>query len=228
MVLQAKGLKKSFKGSGQGMILNGVDLALEAGQSLSVVGESGAGKSTLLNIVSGLDTADEGELFWQGEPVQGLSSSQLSQKRAAFLGIVFQSYYLIHELNVLENIVLGWQIAKAGGSVGERQDIDLRARKLLGFLGLSSKTEALPEKLSGGERQRVAIARALIHQPKVILADEPTGNLDEKTAKGVMELFLGLCKQEGVALVLVTHNIHFSKQTDTISVLHEGCLEYLQ
>lgn len=227
MVLQAKGLKKRFNGSGQGWILDGVSIDLEAGQSLSVVGESGAGKSTLLNILSGLDRPDAGEILWQEDPIQRLSSKELSQRRAAFLGIVFQSYYLLHELTVLENILLGWRIAKAAGSASERLAIDLRARKLLEALCILSKADVLPEKLSGGERQRVAIARALIHQPTVVLADEPTGNLDEKTAKGVMELFLGLCKQEGVALVLVTHNTHFAKQTDRATSLYQGILAYL-
>lgn len=229
-ILQAKGLEKRFtgpKGAGRAgpSLLAGLDLALSTGESLSIVGQSGAGKSTLLNLLAGLDRPDCGEVLWGGMCMSTVSSSALSQRRASFLGIVFQAYYLISELDVLENILLGWRIAKPHARV----DAALLARvgKLLAYLGLTGKETALPTTLSGGERQRVGLARALVHQPKVILADEPTGNLDEKTAQTVIDLLLGLCKEEGVALLLVTHNTHFAKKTDRATVLNAGKLHDL-
>lgn len=227
IILQAKGLGKSFIGPKKdgSSLLAGVDLALSKGESLSILGQSGAGKSTLLHLLAGLDRPDQGEILWQGKAISSLSSTTLSQRRAAFLGIVFQAYYLIQELDVLENILLAWRIARP------HQKVDAlllaRAKRLLAFLGLEAKETTLPATLSGGEKQRVALARALIHHPKVILADEPTGNLDEKTAQGVMELLLDLCKKEGVSLILVTHNTNFSKQTDRATILYEGKLHCL-
>lgn len=226
-ILQAKGLEKSFIGPKKegSALLSGLDLVLDKGESLSIVGQSGVGKSTLLNLLAGLDRPERGEVFWQDEPIGSLPSCLLNQKRAAFLGIVFQAYYLIQELNVLENILLAWKIAKPKARVDAL--LLARVRKLLAYLGLEAKETTLPATLSGGERQRVGLARALIHQPKVILADEPTGNLDEKTADTVMQLLLGLCKEEGVSLILVTHNTHFAKKTDRATILHEGKLHAL-
>ncbi len=226
-MLQAKGLEKSFIGpKKEGFsLLSGLDLVLYKGESLSIVGQSGAGKSTLLNLLAGLDKPDRGEVLWGEESIGCLSSNSLNQKRSTFLGIVFQAYYLIQELDVLENILLGWRIPRPQ----ERIDALLltRVRTLLAYLGLEGKETALPATLSGGERQRVGLARALVHQPKLVLADEPTGNLDEKTADTVMQLLLGLCKEEGVSLILVTHNTHFAKKTDRATILHEGKLHAL-
>ncbi len=227
-ILQAKGLEKSFIGPKKegSPLLSGLDLVLYKGESLSIVGQSGAGKSTLLNLLAGLDKPDRGEVVWGGESIGFLSSNSLNQKRSTFLGIVFQAYYLIQELDVLENILLGWRIARPQ----ERIDALLlaRVRTLLAYLGLEGKETALPATLSGGERQRVGLARALVHRPAVVLADEPTGNLDEQTADTVMQLLLGLCKAEGVSLILVTHNTHFAKKTDRATILHEGTLRPLR
>ena len=212
---------KSFPGSeGSIPVLKEVDFTLRRGESISIRGESGSGKSTLLNVLSGLETADSGELFWERDKVSGQSLSFLAARRINYIGFVFQAYYLAPELNSLENVLLGARIAgKMDRSVIER------AKSLLERVGMKHRMTHSSLKLSGGERQRVAVARALINNPSVILADEPTGNLDESTGLAVMELLMELVREDRKSLVLVTHNPAFAQKTERQLILHLGALE---
>lgn len=218
IILEAKQLGKSFPSpDGAISVLNGIDFELRRGESVSIRGESGSGKSTLLNVLSGLETANSGELFWDGTKVSGRSLSWLAGQRAGYIGFVFQSYYLAPELNALENVLLGARIA---GRINSTV-ID-RAESLLKRVGMGHRLRHSSTKLSGGERQRVAVARALINDPPLVLADEPTGNLDEATGLAVMDLLLELAGEEAKSLVLVTHNPEFAKRTQRQLTLHLG------
>jgi lipoprotein-releasing system ATP-binding protein len=220
IILEARQLAKRFPGpDGEIAVFDGIDFALRRGESVSIRGESGSGKSTLLNVLSGLETADAGELFWQGQAAAGRSLSWLAARRTGYIGFVFQSYYLAPELNALENVLLGARIAgRLNRAVRER------AQALLLRVGMGHRLQHSATKLSGGERQRVAVARALINDPPVVLADEPTGNLDESTGLAVMELLLELTREEGKSLVLVTHNPEFAQRTERQLTLHLGQL----
>jgi putative ABC transport system ATP-binding protein/lipoprotein-releasing system ATP-binding protein len=212
-ILSARALTKSYlSGDRRIEVLRGVDLAVTAGESVSIRGESGSGKSTLLNLISGLDSPEGGELRWAGAPVSG-------DARAKFLGMVFQSFYLIPEIDALANVLMAARMIGAPGAA-ERA----RAKDLLARVGLAERATHLPAQLSGGERQRVAVARALMNSPKLLLADEPTGNLDEQTGDAVIELLLSLCRETGTALVLVTHNVAHAKKTGRQLFLHDGVL----
>lgn len=212
-VLAASGIRKNYlSGDRQIEVLRGVDLAIGAGESVSIRGESGSGKSTLLNLLAGLDTPDAGTLSWAGEPAR-------TERRAMFLGMVFQSFYLIPEIDALANVLMAARMVKAPGAA-ERA----RAKELIARVGLSARATHLPAHLSGGERQRVAVARALMNAPKLLLADEPTGNLDEHTGDAVIDLLLGLCRETQTALVLVTHNTAYATRTGRQLFLREGVL----
>jgi predicted ABC-type transport system involved in lysophospholipase L1 biosynthesis ATPase subunit len=220
IVLEARQIGKSFPSSeGPISVLRGIDFILRRGESVSIRGESGSGKSTLLNVLSGLETADAGDLFWRGKKVSGQSISGLAARRVRYIGFVFQAYYLAPELNALENVLMGARIAgKMDRTVVEH------AKSLLKRVGMEHRITHSATKLSGGERQRVAVARALINNPSMILADEPTGNLDEATGVAVMDLLLELVKEEGKSLVLVTHNPEFAQRTERSLILHLGQL----
>ena len=218
IVLRAAALRKHYP-SGDRMleVLCGVDFAVRAGETVSVRGESGSGKSTLLNILAGLDRPDSGELWWGSEPAHKLSLADLTARRGRFLGMVFQSYYLIPELDATANVLMG---ARLVGGIGATERN--RAKSLLARVGLAERGHHLPSQLSGGERQRVAVARALMNRPQVILADEPTGNLDERTGDSIIDLLLGVCAEERAALVLVTHNPAHAKKTARQLLLQNG------
>ena len=214
-ILSASALTKSYlSGDRRIEVLRGVNLTVEAGESVSIRGESGSGKSTLLNLLSGLDSPEGGQLTWAGAPVSG-------EARAKFLGMVFQSFYLIPEIDALANVLMAARMVAVPGAA-ERA----RAKELLARVGLAERAIHLPAQLSGGERQRVAVARALMNSPKLLLADEPTGNLDEQTGDAVIELLLSLCRETGTALVLVTHNVAHAKKTSRQLFLHEGRLSH--
>ncbi len=217
-VLRAVGVRKNYPSGDTTLeVLRGVDFSVSAGESVSIRGESGSGKSTLLNILAGLDRPDAGELFWGSETASKLSLGELTARRGRFLGMVFQSYYLIPELDSRANVLMG---ARMLGRIGatERE----RATALLNRVGLGERGHHLPAQLSGGERQRVAVARALMNWPKVILADEPTGNLDERTGGEVISLLLEVCAEENAALVLVTHNPDHAKKVARQLFLKDG------
>jgi ABC-type lipoprotein export system ATPase subunit len=220
-LIEAKGLRKSFLSGGEPIpVLNGVDFRLKKGESVSIRGESGSGKSTLLNVLSGMETVDEGQLYWSERRVSGLSLSSLAAERAHRIGFVFQAYYLAPELNALENVLMAARIL---GRIDSRKKD--RAVALLEKVGMGHRVKHSSTKLSGGERQRVAVARALINDPAVILADEPTGNLDETTGDAVMDLLLEMTSEEGKSLVLVTHNPEFAGRTERQLALHLGRME---
>lgn len=219
-LILAKGLVKTFPGADVPIsVLDRIDFSLSDGESVSIRGESGCGKSTLLNVLSGLETPDSGELYWAGQKVSGLSLSSLASRRALRIGFVFQAYYLAPELNALENVLLAARIA---GRV--HADTKKHAVDLLNKVGLSHRISQSSTKLSGGERQRVAVARAMINDPEMILADEPTGNLDETTADAVMDLLFEMTTGTGKSLVLVTHNAEFAARTEKQLTLHLGKL----
>ena len=220
VVLKASSLRKTYPSGDRTLeVLRSVDLTVSAGESVSVRGESGSGKSTLLNILAGLDRPDAGELFWGNEAAHKLSLGELTTRRGRFLGMVFQSYYLIPELDAFANVLMAARMV-GGAGAGERA----RAGALLKRVGLAERGHHLPAHLSGGERQRVAVARALMNRPAVILADEPTGNLDERTGDEVISLLLGVCAEEKAALVLVTHNPAHAKKTGRQLNLHQGVM----
>ncbi|MCC5022555.1 MAG: ABC transporter ATP-binding protein [Candidatus Synoicihabitans palmerolidicus] len=213
-VLAASGLTKSFaSGERTLQVLRGVDLSVAAGETVSIRGESGSGKSTLLHLLAGLDAIDGGSLRWGGVEDTGAS------RRGRFLGLVFQSFYLIPELTALDNVLMAARMLGRIGAVARE-----RAEVLLGRVGLAERASHVPTKLSGGERQRVAVARALMNRPKLLLADEPTGNLDERTGDAVIELLLELSRETDTALVLVTHNPGHAAKTDRQLVLTAGRL----
>ena len=212
-ILTARALAKSYlSGDRRIEVLRGVDLDVAAGESVAIRGESGSGKSTLLNLLSGLDSPDSGTLAWAGGPVH-------ADRRAMFLGMVFQSFYLIPEIDALQNVLMASRILRAPGAA-ERA----RAKELLAAVGLTERARHLPAQLSGGERQRVAVARALMNSPQLLLADEPTGNLDEATGGAIIELLLALSRDTGTALVLVTHNIAHAAKTGRQMFLREGVM----
>lgn len=219
-VLQAKGLTKSYR-SATGLleILRGIDLTVEAGESVSIRGASGAGKTTLLQVLGGLDAPNKGELSWMGRRVDQLRSSALASLRSRQIGFVFQNYQLMPELGAQDNVALAGQIA--GMPLAEART---RAFELIKLVGLSSRSRHLPSALSGGECQRVALARALMNRPALLLADEPTGNLDEVTAVEMMNLLLKISREQGAALVLVTHSSEFARLASRQLVLRAGSL----
>lgn len=224
LALEAHEIHKSFpNGSDRVDVLKGVTFQLRKGETVTIQGTSGSGKTTFLNIISGLEALDSGELFWHGNRIDGLSTSRLAALRAEQIGMVFQAYYLLPEINVLDNVILA---ARLTGKPGQ-EDRD-RARELLVRVGLEERLSYSVEKLSGGERQRVAIARALLNHPHLVLADEPTGNLDEETGDSVIELLLDIAREEGTSLILVTHNAVHARKTDKRYRLHFGKLETIE
>lgn len=220
-VIEAKDIRRKFK-SGERTIevLRGASLSLQKGSSVSIRGESGSGKSTLLNIIAGLEVADSGTVAWGDTIINNVPKRTLAPRRSTHIGMVFQSFYLIPELNALENVLMPSRIQGRTGKA-ERN----RAKNLLERVGLGERLYGTTSVLSGGERQRIAVARALMNRPAVILADEPTGNLDERTGVAVMQILLKVCEEEGTSLVLVTHNAEFAKLTERALVLYEGILE---
>lgn len=218
VAIAVRGLVKRFRlPRGELEVLRGVDLEVAERESVSIRGESGSGKSTLLNVLAGLERRDAGDLFWGGVAVPVRPGRRAARLRGRWLGMVFQSYYLVPELTAVDNVALAARIAGRSGRATRKE-----ARELLARLGLEDRCEQMPTRLSGGERQRVAVARALINRPAVVLADEPTGNLDEATAGAVMELLLEVTPEYGAALVLVTHHPGFAGWTNRSLILEGG------
>lgn len=206
-LLKVSGLSKSYEqAEGVTVVLNAVDFSLEAGESAALRGESGSGKSTLLHLIAGLDDADSGLIEFDGQAIQSLSEPSRAQVRRNKLSLVFQQFHLISTLPILDNI--RFQAALSG-----RHDASFE-QELIEKLGLQDQLHKYPHQLSGGQQQRVAIARALLHQPALVLADEPTGNLDEQSSLQVMALFKDLVKQAGSALLMVTHSREMAAYLD--------------
>lgn len=198
-------------------MLKGINLEVAAGEVVAIVGASGAGKSTLLHILGTLDVPDQGKLFLQDREVFSLSSKQLAAFRNTSIGFVFQFHNLLPEFSALENVMIpGWIAGR------NKQDITKRANELLTMLGLGSRMEHKPSELSGGEQQRTAVARALINDPVLVLADEPSGNLDSKNAQELHQLFFDLRKQLNQTFIIVTHNQEFAAMADRTIELRDG------
>ncbi|ACH37861.1 lipoprotein release ABC transporter, ATP-binding protein [Citrifermentans bemidjiense Bem] len=201
-LLEVKNLYKSYgEAAAKVEVLKGIDLCVESGDTIALVGPSGAGKSTLLHIMGTIDRPTSGEVLFDGEPVFALADQPLASFRNRSIGFVFQFHHLLPEFTALENVMMPLLI---GGE--KRSKVEGRARELLHDVGLAHRVTHRPGELSGGEQQRVAIARALVRQPRLLLADEPTGNLDMKTSHEVHELLYSIQRSTGITLVIVTHN----------------------
>ena len=221
LAIAARGVSRSYRQGGQEIsVLRNLELAVRAGETVAILGVSGSGKSTLLHLLAGLDRPDAGRISLAGVALDELSSRELARLRNRRLGFVYQFHHLLPEFSALENVAMPLLI---GGEARTRARA--RAAELLAEVGLAQRLSHHPGALSGGERQRVAIARALIARPEVVLADEPTGNLDEQSAGQVRELMLQLTGTHGAALVVVTHNAGFAADMRTVYRLHHGALE---
>jgi ABC-type lipoprotein export system ATPase subunit len=222
-LLEAAGIYKSYRmGATEVKVLKGVDLAVVKGEFVAIVGASGSGKSTLLHILGGLDKPDKGTVSFQGRDLGGFSSRELSQFRNKAVGFVFQFYHLLDELTVLENIFLPAMISRSTvGWLVSRKATKSRASELLVQLGLLDRARHKPYQLSGGERQRVAIGRAMMNEPTLLLADEPTGNLDSATGNGILDVFTKLNKG-GQTIVMVTHDERIARRAGRIIELADG------
>ena len=223
-VLAAVGIKKSFAiGKREIPVLRGVDLAVAAGEKVALLGASGAGKSTLLHLLGLLDTPNDGSVLYDGEPVHALPITKRARLRHRQVGFVFQFYHLIPELTALQNVLLSRMMATSVWRYwGQRGQAKAAATELLGQVGLGDRLHHRPAELSGGERQRVAIARALLAEPQIVLADEPTGNLDSTTAEGVVDLMFSIQQQRGLAFLLVTHDERLAQRCDRVVRMSDG------
>ena len=197
-------------------ILRGIDIAIPRGQFVAIMGPSGSGKSTLLGLLAGLDTATSGKILLDGTDITGLSEDRMAEVRGRKIGFVFQSFQLIPTLTAEENVMLPAELAGAGGDIVER------CQELLRRVGLGERMDHYPVQLSGGEQQRVALARAFITKPPILLADEPTGNLDGVNGRAILELLLELNQREGTTLVLVTHDADLASFADRVITLRDG------
>lgn len=213
-MLTARNIQKKY---GDLQVLKGVDLAINKGEIVSIVGSSGAGKSTLLHILGTLDTADAGEIFLENKRIDQLKGKALARFRNEHIGFVFQFHHLLPEFNALENVCIpGWIAGR------KKKEVAARAAELLDTLHLKDRMDNKPQQLSGGEQQRVAIARALINSPKIIFADEPTGNLDSKNAKELHELFIQLRARFNQTFLIVTHNEELASVSDRTIHMKDG------
>jgi putative ABC transport system ATP-binding protein len=219
-ILAARNLTKSLdSGSHRVEILRGIDLEIPAGQFVAIMGASGSGKSTLLGLLAGLDTATSGTIVIDGVDITGLSEDKLALVRGRKIGFVFQSYQLLPTLTAEENVLLPYELS--GGEVSSGTQ---RARSLLESVGLGDRLDHYPVQLSGGEQQRVALARAFMVKPPILMADEPTGNLDSVNGAHVLDLLITLNQREGTTLVLVTHDIALAERAGRIVTMRDGLI----
>lgn len=209
--------KSYYDGVTELPVLKGVDVEVKKAEIVAVVGASGVGKSTLLHLLGGLDRPTEGTIFYEGEDIFALNDPELDRFRNEEIGFIFQFHHLLPEFTALENVAMAGLIARQQASVAHD-----RAKELLDYVGLGDRLEHRPSELSGGERQRVAIARALVNRPKVVLADEPTGNLDQKTSEAVHDLLWTLNDQFNQTFIIVTHNQTLAQRADRLIQLVDG------
>ena len=209
--------KEIYKNYDHLAVLKGVDVNISKGEIVSIVGSSGAGKSTLLHILGTLDKADKGQIVWNGEHLEKLSGRKLSAFRNKHIGFVFQFHHLLPEFTALENVCIpGWIAGE------KKKEVVIKATELLKTLGLGDRLENKPQQLSGGEQQRVAVARALINNPSIVMADEPTGNLDSSNARELHQLFIDLRNKFEQTFLIVTHNEELAKMSDRILMMKDG------
>jgi len=219
-MLEVTDLWKSYQiGDSRIEVLTGLDLLVPHGEFASVVGASGTGKSTLLHLLGGLDAPDKGRIILNAEPILNGDERRTAARRNRQIGFVFQFHYLLPEFTALENAAMPQRIAGAGESQAQEA-----ARARLAEVGLAGRLQHLPSQLSGGERQRVAFARAMVNDPDLLLMDEPTGNLDPKSAGALFDVVKGLQKRKGLTIVMATHNMDLAAQTDRCLLLREGRL----
>ena len=218
-MIEAKGLTKVY---GEKTAVGGVSFTVQAGRVTGFLGPNGAGKSTTMRMIMGLDTPTSGEVYVAGKKMSSLSDAARGQLRNMSLGFVYQFHHLLPEFTALENVMMPVMLGGTGAA-----DAAARAKALLESVGLGHRLEHKPGELSGGERQRAAVARALVNQPACVLGDEPTGNLDEKTAATVFDLMLELNRAQKTSLVLVTHDRRLARRLDRVLELHEGKLREL-
>jgi len=216
-------VKKVYPGAAGTVALNGVSMKIEEGEFISIVGPSGSGKTTLLSVIGTLDKPTSGRILIGGRDITGMDDNELSIIRNVHIGFIFQSYNLINRLSAIENVALPLVVRGVGS--GERERLALKA---LSNVGLESKAHSKPSQMSGGEQQRVAIARALVTNPTIILADEPTGNLDSKNADNIMRLLTDINKTMNKTIIMVTHNIDLAKMTKKIIRLKDGVIESVE
>ena len=202
------------------VILDGIDMTVPSGQSVALIGRSGSGKSTLLNLISGLEPVTVGNVSINGQSLLNLNDHQRTRLRGEHIGFIYQAFNLIHTLSVKDNVALPLALSGVSSSTAYA-----RVRQLMGAVGLAGREEDYPDRLSGGEQQRVAIARALVHEPALILADEPTGNLDANSGRQVMQLLGDLVQQQGSAMLLVTHSQEVARSADSALLLNNGQIE---
>ena len=223
-LLSLSHVSKAYREPGRGQlvpVLKDITLTIQAGESVAIVGPSGCGKSTLLNILGTLDLADAGDFMFDGQSIAGCSTADLAKLRSEKIGFIFQLHHLMPQCTVLENVLLPTLALKVKPAADV---LKKRAEELLASVGLQDRLSWKPAQLSGGERQRVAVVRALINEPRLILADEPTGALDEKNAESLTTLLLDLQKTTGVSLVMVTHHPAQAARMSRVLTMHEGTL----
>ncbi len=216
-LLRASGIRRTY---GSLQVLKGIDLEVKKGEVVAIVGPSGAGKSTFLHILGTLDRPEQGEVYIEGINVFTQKDKELARFRNEKIGFIFQFHNLLAEFTALENVCMPGYI---NGNVNEK-DIQARARELLGLLGLGGRMDHLPSQLSGGEQQRVAVARALLNRPAIVLADEPSGNLDSHNALDLHQLFFKLREETGQTFIIVTHNEELAEMADRRLVMQDGLM----
>lgn len=239
LILEVEDLEKEFfLGKRKISVLRGLGMMVREGESVAVVGASGAGKTTLLHILGGLDKPSEGKVYFKGNDLYRLSAMKRTQERARRIGFIFQFYHLLPELDILENVMLPsmnfnlgfltWirSIADSYRGLISSSAVRKRAMELLCAVGLKERVDHLPLELSGGEQQRAAVARALMNEPELVLADEPTGNLDSVAGNHVLDILFSLVKKKKSTLILVTHNAGIAGRCDRILELKDGCLVF--
>ena len=216
MVIKITRLVKTLHGGGHAVeILKSLDLTVPDGQFLAITGQSGSGKTTLLSLIAGLDTPTQGQIFIDGQDITKLNEDELALLRGKRFGFIFQNFHLIPTLTALENVVLAAELNNTPGATKKAND-------LLGTVGLGDRLHHYPVQLSGGEQQRLSLARAFVNDPDIILADEPTGNLDSKNSERIIELLLELHRVKHATIILVTHEMHVAERSERILTLTDG------